>query len=140
MGESMSELMKTVQDAVEETLSPIQYHIYFNLQKSFYECGLNCFNNKKASQNDIQNCLERCQAPLQRAQMIVDNELNRFQERLERSFLTCRDKVEAYGGAIEGDDAKVQQMEKCMGVSLKEHMKTLPHLANSIQSKLTSNK
>lgn len=32
MGESMSELMKSVQDSVEQTLSPIQYHIYFNLQ------------------------------------------------------------------------------------------------------------
>lgn len=59
-----------------------------------------------------------------------------LQERMERSFLTCRDKVEAYGGSIEGDEAKLQQMEQCMGTSLKEHMKTLPHLASSIQTKI----
>ncbi|KAG6550811.1 hypothetical protein Mapa_007715 [Marchantia paleacea] len=141
MGEaSLNEMMDEVRKAVDDTMKPVQRYIYFTLQRSFYECGLNCFNNKKATQNEIQSCLTKCQQPLQRAQMVVDNELTRFQERLERSFMVCRDKVESYDGIASDDGAKVRQMESCMEGSLREHMKVLPRLASNIQTQIATSK
>ncbi|KAL3683811.1 hypothetical protein R1sor_001833 [Riccia sorocarpa] len=140
MGESLNAMMEEVRKTVDETMMPVQRYIYFNLQRSFYECGLNCFNNKKASQNEVQSCLNKCQQPLQRAQMVVDNELNRFQERLERSFMVCRDKVESYDGTPADDQTKLKQMESCMELSLQEHVKVLPRLASNIQAQISENK
>jgi hypothetical protein len=53
-------------------------------QKEYYRCGYECFNRSKG---EIQRCVERCAAPVQRAGAILDSELNKFQATTMTLFL-----------------------------------------------------
>ena len=61
-----------------------------------------------------------------------------MQERLQRSMMVCRDRVEISGGSVDEDDSKMREMESCMETSVKEQMKNLPKLAEHIQKQISS--
>ncbi|KAH8932462.1 hypothetical protein BDL97_19G073200 [Sphagnum fallax] len=135
MSEMINKLSQEVNNAVTESMSDVQDYVNITLQKEYYRCGYECFNRSKG---EIQRCVERCAAPVQRAGAILDSELNKFQERMSRSLLVCRDRVEAEGGSVEDDEGKLRELETCMEVSVQEQLKTLPRLAEHIKSQITN--
>jgi len=64
----------------------------------------------------------------------------RAQERMQRSMMVCRDRVELSGGSVDEDDSKMKEMEICMESSIREQMKSLPKLAEHIKKQITSSK
>ncbi|CAK9870033.1 unnamed protein product [Sphagnum jensenii] len=135
MSEMINKLSQEVNNAVTESMSDVQDYVNITLQKEYYRCGYECFNRSKG---EIQRCVERCAAPVQRAGAILDSELNKFQERMSRSLLVCRDRVEAGGGSVEDDEGKLRELETCMEFSVREQLKTLPRLAEHIKSQITN--
>ena len=60
---------------------------------------------------------------------------NLLQERLSRSLMVCQDRFEAER-LVRQSDVSTRELEKCMEGVVKEQMKTLPHLANQVKSRL----
>ena len=52
-----------------------------------------CYSSKTSTSKEIESCLQGCSKPVSTIQNIVQNEMNGFQNRLERCSLSCQDEV-----------------------------------------------
>lgn len=50
-------------------------------------CAAKCCEDKTASMDTVQGCVERCSTPLNRAQRYLQTELEGFQGRLQRCVM-----------------------------------------------------
>lgn len=50
-----------------------------NEQKGGYVCSAKCFDNKNWSAEQLQQCVERCQMPMQQVQNYLQQEMQSFQ-------------------------------------------------------------
>lgn len=139
MSQQLIDLLNSVNGTLTEAMSGVQDYVSFTLQKSYFQCGYHCCSkdNPKLSQQQLQRCLEKCSEPMERAQAVIQHEIGSFQERLQRSMLACKDRLEI-AGTVVLDEEKQQEMERCMDHSVREHLKTIPQLASSIRSKITA--
>ncbi|XP_008791817.1 protein FAM136A-like [Phoenix dactylifera] len=121
--------------AAQNQLSPIQDHVNFTLQQAYFKCAYECFDRRRR-QEDINNCVEHCSVPVLNANNLVETEMAKFQERMNRSLMVCQDKFEA---------AKLQQiktsamndLESCVNQAIDDNIKTLPHIADRIKASLS---
>ncbi|OWM67883.1 protein FAM136A-like [Punica granatum] len=126
--------LSEVNAAAQVHLSGVQDHVNFTLQQAYFKCAYECFDRRRR-QDEISSCVEHCSVPVVSAQQHVENEMAKFQERLNRSLMVCQDKFEA---------AKLQQirpnamkdLESCVEQSIDDTIKTLPHLVNKLKSSL----
>ncbi|CAM8937102.1 unnamed protein product [Rhodiola kirilowii] len=121
--------------AAQAQLSGVQDHVNFTLQQAYFRCAYECFDRRR-KQEEISDCVEHCSVPVVSAQHLIENEMARFQERLQRSLMVCQDKFET---------AKLQQirteamtgLESCVDQSIQESISTLPHLVAKLKSSLS---
>ncbi|XAR71053.1 hypothetical protein NMG60_11028138 [Bertholletia excelsa] len=124
-----------VNTAAQTQLSGIQDHVNFTLQQAYFKCAYECFERRRR-QDEINNCVENCSVPVLSAQNLVEGEMAKFQERMNRSLMVCQDKFEA---------AKLQQMksnamkdlESCVDQSVQDSIKTLPHIVGRLKASLS---
>ncbi|TKY49867.1 FAM136A protein [Spatholobus suberectus] len=122
--------LEEVNVAAQTNLAPVQDHVNFTLQKAYFKCAYECFDRSRRQQ-EISNCVENCSIPLANVQQTFDNEMARFQERLNRSLMVCQDKYEA---------AKLQKagatndLVSCADQSIQESINMLPHLVNRLKA------
>lgn len=57
------------------------------LQGEMHLCAAKCCDDKNGSIDSVQNCIERCSAPVNRAQQYVQKELSEYQGRLQRCVM-----------------------------------------------------
>ncbi|MCO5581464.1 hypothetical protein L7F22_035349 [Adiantum nelumboides] len=129
-----ADLQRELQVAADEAFSDVQEYVNFTLQRAYYKCSYECFE-KSRNHQDIGACVERCSAPMLKANALVQNEMSRFQERLTRNLMVCQDRFEAQKLIRQGDSS-TKEFEQCMEGVVKEQMKTLPHLAAQLKSRL----
>ena len=95
-----------------------------------------CYNNKNASAQQVEQCAHNCAGPLQQVQAIVQNELNQFQNRIGRCTQQCQDEInDKFQGAENNAQthAKAEQMMlTCANSCVDKHIALL----KSIQTKL----
>lgn len=93
--------------------------------------------------DSVQNCVERCSLPLNRAQAYVQNELMHFQRRLQRCVMDCNDQVKDKM-PIEPTNADITKytddFENCAKICVDKHVGLLPHLLKSIKKVLEKGK
>ncbi|BAT92898.1 protein FAM136A-like [Vigna umbellata] len=128
----MRQKLEEVNVAAQTNLAPVQDHVNFSLQKAYFKCAHECFDRSKR-QEEISNCVENCNIPLNNAQQTFDAEMGRFQERLNRSLMVCQDKYEA--AKLQRTEAK-HDLLSCADKAIQESIETLPHLANKLKSSL----
>ncbi|XP_010912767.1 uncharacterized protein [Elaeis guineensis] len=127
--------LEEVNVAAQNQLSPIQDHVNFILQQAYFKCAYECFDRRRR-QEDINNCVEHCSVPALNANNLVETEMAKFQERMNRSLMVCQDKFEA---------AKLQQiktsamndLESCVNQAIDDNVKTLPHIVDRIKAALS---
>lgn len=73
-------------DAVARTMDTLDRSVLRELQRGGYVCSAKCFDNKSWSAEQLQQCVERCQMPVQQVQGYLQQELGAFQVRLQRGF------------------------------------------------------
>ncbi|PON57139.1 Protein FAM136A [Trema orientale] len=135
--ERIKQKLNEVNFAAQNHLSPIQDHVNFTLQQAYFKCAYECFDRRR-KQEEISNCVEYCSVPVVNAQQRVENEMAKFQEKLNRALMVCQDKFEA---------AKLQQLktnalndlESCVEQSTQDSIKTLPHLAERLKASFSVN-
>lgn len=54
-------------------------------------CAAKCCDDKNASMDAVQGCIERCSAPVNRAQQYLQKELGEYQGRLQRCVMVRDD-------------------------------------------------
>ncbi|NXD32144.1 F136A protein, partial [Spelaeornis formosus] len=70
-----------VQAAVESAVQALEREQIRAMQGAMFRCSARCCEDAAASMQEVQRCIERCHAPLARAQAIVTAELEHFQVR-----------------------------------------------------------
>ncbi|XP_044498575.1 protein FAM136A-like [Mangifera indica] len=135
VSERMRKKLEEVNAAAQSHLFPVQDHINFTLQQAYFKCAYDCFDRRR-KQEDISNCVEHCSVPVMRAQQHFENEMARFQERLNRSLMVCQDKFESAKLQKIGTEA-VNDLESCVNQSIDESVKTLPHLVGKLKTEFS---
>ncbi|CAA7405310.1 unnamed protein product [Spirodela intermedia] len=135
VSERLRRRLEEVNITARDQLSPIQDHVNFTLQKAYFKCAYECFDRKRR-QEDINNCVEYCSVPVLNANNLVETEMEKFQERLQRALIVCQDKFEA---------AKLQQtkaaamgsLESCVDRAINESIQVLPLVVDRLRSALS---
>ncbi|CAG5133449.1 unnamed protein product [Candidula unifasciata] len=63
------------------------------MQFDMYHCNAKCCENSNASLEDVQKCIDECSKDVIRAQTYLQNEIEIFQNRLQRCAMTCQDRL-----------------------------------------------
>ncbi|KAK4754485.1 hypothetical protein SAY87_002589 [Trapa incisa] len=124
--------LNEVNAAAQAHLSGVQDHVNFTLQQAYFKCAYECFDRSRR-QEEISNCVENCSVPVVSAQQHVENEMAKFQERLNRSLMVCQDKFEASKLQQIRPDS-IKDLESCVEQSIDDSIKMLPHLVNKLKS------
>ncbi|KAL5703413.1 hypothetical protein ACHQM5_028508 [Ranunculus cassubicifolius] len=117
----------------EAQLAPITDHVNFTLQQEYFKCAYECFDRQR-KQEEINNCVEHCSAPVMRANNVVQEEMSRFQERLNRSMMVCQDKFEA--ARLQKRTGAMVELESCVDHAIQDGTQNLPHIVNHLKAKL----
>ncbi|KAJ8774828.1 hypothetical protein K2173_017274 [Erythroxylum novogranatense] len=132
VSERMRRKLNEVNTSAQTHLSPVQDHINFTLQQAYFKCAYECFDRRR-KQEEISNCVEHCSAPVLNAQQVFENEMARFQERLNRSLAVCQDKFETAKLQKVGSDA-IPALESCVEQSIQDSLNSLPHLVKRLKT------
>ncbi|XP_062090119.1 uncharacterized protein LOC133796560 [Humulus lupulus] len=136
--EKIKQKLNEVNLAAQAHLSPIQDHVNFTLQQAYFKCAYECFDRRR-KQEEISNCVEYCSVPVVTAQQRVENEMARFQERLNRALMVCQDKFETAKSQQVKSNA-LKDLESCVEQSTQDSIKTLPFLADKLRASFSANK
>ncbi|KAK9287818.1 hypothetical protein L1049_016260 [Liquidambar formosana] len=129
--------LNEVNVAAQSHLAGVQDHVNFTLQQAYFKCAYECFDRKR-KQEEISNCVEYCSVPVVNAQSLVENEMAKFQERLNRSLMVCQDKFETAKQQQLRTDA-MNNLESCVDQSIEDSIKALPHLVGRLKGSLFIN-
>ncbi|XP_058094288.1 uncharacterized protein LOC131240193 [Magnolia sinica] len=137
VSERLRRKLNEVNVAAQNHLSEIQDHVNFTLQQAYFKCAYECFDRRR-NQEGISNCVENCSVPVVSANTMVENEMAKFQERMNRSLMVCQDKFEA---------AKLKQiktgamadMESCVDQAIQDSIQMLPHIVDRLKASLSIN-
>ncbi|KAL3619894.1 hypothetical protein CASFOL_034806 [Castilleja foliolosa] len=133
VNERLRQKLNEVNAAAQSHLSGIQDHINFTLQQAYFRCAYECFDRKK-NQNEINNCVEQCSAPVLNAQNLVESEMAKFQEKLSRSLAVCQDKYEAAKLQQNSNNPPLKDLESCVELSVQDSINMMPHLAGKLKT------
>uniref|UniRef100_A0A6U1B6Y4 Uncharacterized protein n=1 Tax=Leptocylindrus danicus TaxID=163516 RepID=A0A6U1B6Y4_9STRA len=99
------------------------------IQRQALTCSLACLDKggEKASTEELQRGMNQCQVPVQRAQQIVQSEIQRFQQRLQRGMANCQDQAnDMVTPDVHNNPDKLRKIEdkmgNCFGQVIKEHI------------------
>ena len=107
------------------------------LQAAVFGCMATCCGDTESPQKRVQDCMQRCGAPMRRAEQTVTQELKSFQSRLQRCAQTCQDKLRdkvprnATLSAAQEQSLKAEGMA-CVNACVDEHISILPTINQRI--------
>lgn len=110
-----------------------------SLQAEMHLCAAKCCEDKHGSIDSVQGCIERCSAPVNRAQQYVQKELGEYQGRLQRCVMQCNDeiKLEMPANPNEEEISKyTSKFERCAVQCVDKNIEILPKLFKTIKSVL----
>ena len=82
-----------VQNAMRDFVNLIDKKHMREVERQVHLCAAECCADKDSSMNDVLACKDRCELPAKKAQHYLQNELERFQEQLNRCLLSCQDDI-----------------------------------------------
>ncbi|CAI9770924.1 unnamed protein product [Fraxinus pennsylvanica] len=134
VNERLRQKLNEVNSAAQSELSVVQDHVNFTLQQAYFKCAYECFDRRR-KQDEINNCVEHCTVPVLTAQNLVESEMAKFQEKLNRSLMVCQDKFESAKVQQNRSDA-MKDLESCVDQSIQDSIKMLPHLVGRLKTSL----
>ncbi|KAL5204423.1 hypothetical protein ABZP36_009294 [Zizania latifolia] len=127
--------LEEVNAAAQKHLAGVQDHVNFTMQQAYFRCAYECFDRRR-SQEMINNCVENCSVPVLTANNVVETEMAKFQERLNRSLMVCQDRFEA-AKLQKMKTQAIEELESCVNRSIDDSIRVLPHLVDQIKSSLS---
>ncbi|OQR81508.1 hypothetical protein THRCLA_23354 [Thraustotheca clavata] len=130
-----------INHAVGEMMDKLERSLFRPMQRKSYEDVVKCFDNKNCSSEQLQHCIDRCQAPMQQVQNYVSQEIQQFQNRLQRAARECQDQAQDNlpRNPSESQIAAAQaSMDTCINTCVKNHIKLLPTIKKRIEDTVSS--
>ncbi|GMF23436.1 unnamed protein product [Phytophthora lilii] len=127
-----------LQEAVTRMVDRLDRPILRGMQRDGYLCAAKVFENKSWSSEQLAAAVERCQMPTQQINQFMQQEMQNFQNRIQRCAQDCQDKAQdalpAGGSPSEKQIARAQQdMDKCVGRCVDSHISLLPNISSRIE-------
>ncbi|XP_027165519.1 protein FAM136A-like [Coffea eugenioides] len=135
VNDRLRQKLNEVNTAAQSQLSPVQDHVNFTLQQAYFKCAYECFDRRRNNE-EISNCVEHCSVPVLQAQNLVESEMAKFQERLNRALMVCQDKFETAKLQRSRGDV-MNDLESCVDQSVQDSVKTLPSLVDRLKTALS---
>ncbi|KAJ6838309.1 protein FAM136A [Iris pallida] len=135
VSDRMRRKLEEVNVAVQSHLHPIQDHVNFTLQQAYFKCAHDCFDRRRR-QEEIDDCVERCSVPVLNANILIENEMAKFQERMNRSLMVCQDKFET-AKLQQIKTGAMQDMEVCVNQAIEDSVRVLPHVVDRLKASLS---
>ncbi|XP_003702836.1 protein FAM136A [Megachile rotundata] len=123
---------------VEEINKPMR-----KLQGDAYRCAATCCDNESYNMQNVKDCVNNCTNPWDKAQRYVGEELERVQNRLQRCFMDCYDKIKDQVGPNPSQremDMYKEQMDKCSTKCIDSYCELLPSLEKRMKEVLSERK
>uniref|UniRef100_A0ACD5X957 Uncharacterized protein n=1 Tax=Avena sativa TaxID=4498 RepID=A0ACD5X957_AVESA len=124
--------LEEVNAAAQKHLQGVQDHVSFTMQKAYFQCAYECFDRRR-NQEGVNSCVENCSVPVLSANHAIEDEMAKFQERMNRSLMVCQDKFEGAKLQKMKTDA-FQELESCVNRSIEDSIRVLPHVVEKIKS------
>lgn len=101
-----------LQQNVERLISNVDKNHLRRIRKESFLCGAKCCDDS-ADHEQLNGCVNACQQNIQTAEEAISQELNNFQNRLQRCAMNCRDSVQ---DQITGnmDDATARRLQQAV--------------------------
>lgn len=108
-----------------------------SLQHARFKCCVDCTGNSSTTAQQVQQCIQRCDGPIESVNQTIQSELQRFQERVNRCAMSCSDELrDKYSISQETDPKLLQRAEgelnACLAKCGSDHMDTIPALEKRI--------
>ncbi|KAK1800912.1 hypothetical protein P4O66_005576 [Electrophorus voltai] len=127
-----------VQKAVEDMVQSLERDHIRKMQGRMFRCSADCCERTAGSMSLVHQCIDQCHAPMAKAQGLVTNELEQFQDRLTRCTMHCNDKAKDLFDTGAKEPAVRALMEKCVGSCVDDHLHLLPSMTRRIKDSLAS--
>lgn len=110
-------------------------------QRQMYACALECFSGDftKPASSFLESCVQRCRAPGEKANHIVQSEMNALQVRLQRGVESCSDSARDLLPASPTDadiSAAQASADKCSMKCVEDHITLLPKIEARVSEQL----
>lgn len=132
---------KRVEDHMTKMVEEIDKAYLRKMQGEMHRCAATCCDNESYSIMKVQNCVENCSSPMNRAQQYVQGEFERVQNRLQRCVMDCNDKIKDKMGpnpTQNEEDRYSDEFEKCATKCVDTYCDLLPSLEKKIKQVLSS--
>jgi hypothetical protein len=86
-------LQLRLQEAVNNMVADLQKTKIRSLQKNAFLAMAECYSDTRASQQQIDQCISVQEQLMQAVHQTIGNEMNSFQNRLQRCSMACQDDV-----------------------------------------------
>ena len=130
-----------LQDAVNTMMDELEWEKLRPMQKASFLAMAKCCD--RPSRNEAQQCFANSSVPVQRAEAMVKQEMDSFQQRLQRCVQGCQDQVkDRMPNNLTPETAQnnpaLQKLEgelnKCAVACMVDMQKLLPNIKNRILS------
>mmetsp|Transcript_6464 Transcript_6464/g.10185 ORF Transcript_6464/g.10185 Transcript_6464/m.10185 type:complete len:141 (+) Transcript_6464:476-898(+) len=131
-----------MQKAVEGLLSELEMSGLRPMRRDAFLCSAKCCESKTSSPEQLQQCVQTCQAKVGRSEQVISHELEQFQQRLQRCAMACNDKAQ---DMLPSDPAqqtpeligKLQaQVEACANKCVDTHISSLGKMKDRINGQM----
>lgn len=131
-------LQRKLQDAVNLMMEDLDKKRLRIMQKNIYLKMASCYDIDNP--NSREECFQRSSIPIKRAQQLIGNEMNQFQDRLQRCTMACEDDVkDRFDITNEKNMDKIQQHHfQCASQCVEKQLALLKSVHNKIDKDIDS--
>ncbi|KAL3921145.1 MAG: hypothetical protein SGARI_006757, partial [Bacillariaceae sp.] len=126
-----------------EVLDDIERNWVRKVARESFACATKCYDKagKSGPAEALEQCARNCQVPYQQSSALVQNEVNQFQNRLNRNMQECQEKArDLIKPGMESDPSQMAKVEQslinCMSKQVDEHIKLLRPMKDRITAAL----
>jgi hypothetical protein len=140
---SDGEIQRRLAAAVEKLQSNLSRTHFRPMMKQVHACSIGCYDNPNLNDEQLQICEQNCASQVQTYKHVFENEMNSFQNRLQRGIMECQDDAQdKVTDSVRADSRKLEavqlDMMKCVSACVDKHIAMLPGLQKKIEGEFNS--
>ncbi|XP_056638971.1 protein FAM136A-like [Diorhabda carinulata] len=129
-----------IEQEMTKLLNDLDLHYLRKMQADMHRCAAVCCENKEASLEKVQKCVESCSVRINWAQSYVQTEMDHLQNKLQRCVMECNDDVKLKMGP-NPSDSEVQKFtalfETCATKCVDTQVEYIPSLLNRMKANIS---
>ncbi|ESO90366.1 hypothetical protein LOTGIDRAFT_218054 [Lottia gigantea] len=131
----MDDAQARVQKAVNSMWNTLDKDCLRKVQIEMLNCSLDCCKNQSLNIEEVQGCMERCSSKLSNTQTFIQNELQMFEDRLQRCVRDCQDRTKDQIGPNPSETELHKHkagLEKCVVKCVDNHIDLFPNFIKKL--------